>query len=125
MKEREYGDYVEDILESIKAIEEFVEGMNFKDFEKDKKTVFAVIRSIEIIGEATKNIPTSIRNNNPKIPWKEMAGMRDKVIHEYFGVDLNVVWNTIKEKISQIKPLMKDMIKNLDKNNNKLKQETK
>ena len=77
MKEREYGDYVEDILESIKAIEEFVEGMNFKDFEKDKKTVFAVIRSIEIIGEATKNIPTSIRNNNPKIPWKEMAGMRD------------------------------------------------
>ena len=113
MKEREYGDYIEDILDSIKSIEEFIKGMNFDDFENDKKTVFAVIRSIEVIGEATKNIPKSIIEKYPKIPWKDMAGMRDKVIHEYFGVDLKVVWKTIKEKIPVVKPLVQEVLKSL------------
>ncbi|MFH1539237.1 MAG: DUF86 domain-containing protein [bacterium] len=91
MKEREFGDYVQDIFDSITAAEEFVEGLEFKDFKKDRKTVFAVIRAIEVIGEATKNLPESFRKKYPEIPWKDMAGMRDKLIHEYFGVDVEIL----------------------------------
>jgi uncharacterized protein with HEPN domain len=84
MIKREYADYLQDILESIEALEEFVKDMRLKDFKKDRKTVFASIRCFEIIGEATKNIPRSIRNKYHDMPWIEMAGMRDKLIHEYF-----------------------------------------
>jgi len=92
---REYGDYIQDIMDSIDAIEEFVKDIEYDDFEDDKKTVFAVTRAIEIIGEATKKIPVSLRNKYPQIPWKDMAGMRDKLIHEYFGVDVDVLWKTV------------------------------
>jgi len=114
MKNREYGDYVEDILDSMNAIEEFVKGMDFEDFKKDRKTVFAVVRGIEIIGEATKNIPESIRDRYPDIPWKDMAGMRDKVIHEYFGVDLGVVWETATRHIPEIMSLIQKVLKDME-----------
>ncbi|OYT53958.1 MAG: hypothetical protein B6U72_04190 [Candidatus Altiarchaeales archaeon ex4484_2] len=113
MKKREYGDYVEDILDSIDAIEEFVKGMIFEDFKKDKKTVFAVVRAIEIIGEAAKNIPKAVMEKHPQIPWKDMAGMRDKVIHEYFGVDKQVVWETVKHDIPDLKSLIKKILDEL------------
>jgi uncharacterized protein with HEPN domain len=77
--------------------------MDFNDFVKDRKTVFAVIRALEIIGEAAKNIPLQVKNRYPQIPWKEMAGMRDKVIHEYFGVDLKRVWSTVNNDIPSLK----------------------
>lgn len=115
MKNREYGDYVEDILDSINAIEEFVKGMNFEDFTKDKKTIFAVVRAIEIIGEATKNIPKSVRNKYAEIPWRDMAGMRDKVIHEYFGVDLEVLWETATRHVPEIKPLIQKVLEGMEK----------
>ncbi|MCD6256889.1 DUF86 domain-containing protein [Candidatus Aerophobetes bacterium] len=107
MKRRDYRDYLQDILNSIKDIESFIENMDFKDFSKDKKTINAVIRSIEVIGEAAKNIPKSIRDKHPQVPWKKMAGMRDKMIHEYFGVDIEILWKTVKEDIPSLKPLMK------------------
>jgi len=72
-----------------------------------------VIRGIEIIGEAAKHIPNSARNKYPEIPWKDMAGMRDKITHEYFGVNLKVIWKTVKEDISQLKPLVQNMLKDL------------
>ena len=107
MKRRDYRDYLQDILDSIKDIESFIENMDFEDFSKDKKTINAVIRSIEVIGEAAKNIPKPIRDKYPQVPWKKMAGMRDKMIHEYFGVDIEILWKTVKEDIPSLKPLMK------------------
>jgi len=116
MRKREFGDYLQDILDSIDAIEEFVKEMEFEDFARDRKTTFAVTRAIEIIGEATKHIPKSITDIHPEIPWKDMAGMRDKVIHEYFGVDLKVVWKTVTQSIPEIRPLIKKAFKEVEEN---------
>lgn len=115
MKGRDYRDYIKDILDSINDIENFTRGMAFKKFLKDKKTVNAVIRSIEIIGEASKKIPNSLKKKYIKIPWKKMAGMRDKVIHEYFGVDLNIVWKTIEKDIPELKRKVRKLKSGLDK----------
>ena len=87
---REIGDYIEDIIGAIDKVTNFVKNVSYEEFIRDDKTVFAVVRAIEIIGEAVKNIPDDIRENYPQIPWKDMAGMRDKAIHEYFGVKNSV-----------------------------------
>ena len=79
------------------------------------KTIFAVIRAIEIIGEAVKSIPEDARKECPEIPWNGMAGMGDKVIHGYFGVDIKVVWDTIEKRIPEIKPLFEKMLKDLER----------
>ena len=80
--------FLEHILESIKDIEEYVRGTTREEFMNSKKTQDAVIRRIEIIGEAAKNVPEDIKKHHPDIPWKRMSGMRDILIHGYFGVDL-------------------------------------
>ena len=87
--------YVEDILKSIEKIKRCTAGMSFKDFIRDEKTIDAVLRNLEIIGEVAKNVSEEIRQKYPQIPWKEIAGMRDRLIHAYFGVDLEIVWQTI------------------------------
>jgi len=79
--------YISDILQQMEYALEFIQGITYEQFVGDKKTINAVLRSIEVIGEAAKNVPEGIRARYPDIPWKEMAGMRDKVIHFYFGVD--------------------------------------
>ncbi|KKK82916.1 hypothetical protein LCGC14_2798630, partial [marine sediment metagenome] len=84
MRKREYRDYLNDISESIDDALSFVEGMTFKDFKKDKKTIYAVVRSIEIIGEASGKVPKRVRDKAPDVPWVEMKGMRNKIAHEYF-----------------------------------------
>ena len=108
-----WEDYLEDILDAVEAIEEFILDIKYEEFLRDRKTSFAVVRSLEIIGEAAKNIPDSVREKYPDIPWKDMAGMRDKMIHHYFGVDYLVVWKTISEDIPLIKPIIKGILNNI------------
>jgi uncharacterized protein with HEPN domain len=103
VKKREYRDYLQDIYDAINDIATFIEDMTYEDFLKDKKTINAVIRSIEVIGEASKQLPKAVRDKNPSIPWKKIAGMRNKIIHEYFGVDIEIVWKTAKKQIPVLK----------------------
>lgn len=112
---RDYTDYIDDILNSIEEIEEFIEGMDFETFNSDRKTINAVIRSLEVMGEAATKIPTDIREKYTDIPWSKMAGMRNKLIHEYFGVDLEIVWTVCTDEIPPIKPLLIAIQNNIKK----------
>ncbi|NIM16039.1 MAG: DUF86 domain-containing protein [Candidatus Aminicenantes bacterium] len=112
---RDYTDYINDILNSIEEIEEFIEGMDFETFNSDRKTINAVIRSLEVMGEAATKIPTDIREKYTDIPWSKMAGMRNKLIHEYFGVDLEIVWTVCTDEIPPIKPLLIEIQNNIKK----------
>jgi uncharacterized protein with HEPN domain len=87
--------------------------MSFEDFLKDEKTQFSLIRAIEIVGEASKKIPKNIRDKHLEIPWREISGMRDKLIHDYFGVDANVIWKTAKEDLPQLKIQLENMLSKL------------
>ena len=114
MTERDYGDYLQDILDSIRDAVEFMEGMTSEDFQKDRKTVSAVLRSLEVMGEATKRIPQSLRDQYPDVPWKKMAGMRDKLIHEYSGVDLGIVWEAVKNDLPPVQNLVRNILKDFN-----------
>jgi len=110
---RDYKLYLKDILAASNAILHFIDGMDFEQFCDDDKTVSAVIKKLEIIGEAAKKIPPEITLSSLEIPWKEMAGMRDILIHSYFGTEFAAVWNAAKfsipELISQIEKLLKNL----------------
>ena len=107
---RNYRLYLKDILNAMENIEEFVEGIDFEKFREDDKTSSAVIRKFEIIGEATKHIPGELREKYSQIPWKAMAGMRDRLIHFYFGIDYKLVWRAIKERLPKLISLLKKVI---------------
>ena len=104
--------FVRHILESIINIENFMKDVNKKSFLKNKEKQSAVIRQIEIIGEAVKNLPRSFKGEYPNTPWEDIAGMRDKLIHNYFGVNSETVWSTIKEDIPILKIEILTLLKN-------------
>lgn len=110
---RDISLYLKDILQNMGDAEEFIQGFSYDQFVSDKKTLNAVLRSIEVIGEAAKNVPDEIRTKYPSVPWKEMAGMRDKLIHFYFGVDREAVWLVVRERIPGLKPLIEQILRDL------------
>lgn len=94
----------------MELAEDFVSGMTYEKFVNDKKTNFAITRCIEIMGEAAKHVPANVRQKYPDIPWKDIAGMRDKIIHLYFRVSLEKVWLVLKEDIPALKPLIQKVL---------------
>ncbi|RLC61046.1 MAG: DUF86 domain-containing protein [Chloroflexi bacterium] len=106
--------YLRDILDAFYNARQFVEGLSYKKFVTDRKTISAVVRELEIVGEATKQLPASVRKKYPDVPWSDMAGMRDKLIHFYFGVDMEIVWETVKARIPDLEPLIEDVLSNLE-----------
>ena len=118
---REFIDYINDIMDSIEKIQEFTKNMEFNEFISDDKTNYAIIRCFEIIGEANKSIPQEIIKNHQTIPLQEMAGIRDKLIHGYFGANLKVVWKTINEDIPDLKLKITQILQNLSLDENKKK----
>ena len=111
---RDYLVYLDDIWDAMDKAEMFVEGMTYEQFEDDLRANFAVTRALEIVGEATKRLPTSFREQYPDIPWKDMAGMRDKIIHGYDNVNLRIVWDVVKQDIPRIKPQIQQILANYE-----------
>jgi uncharacterized protein with HEPN domain len=112
---RDHTLFLKDIIRAMESIEQFVEGMSLDALMHDDKTASAVIWKFEIIGEATKHIPNSIQEKHTEIPWKSMAGMRDRLIHAYFGIDYTLVWDAINIEIPDIKPKLQEVLAELEK----------
>ena len=109
---RDYTLYLKDILAAIESIEGFIAGLDLDTFQTDDKTTSAVMRKLEIMGEAVKQLPEEIRQEHSQVPWKEIAGMRDKLIHFYFGIDYPLVWNAITERLPQVKQEIQKLLRN-------------
>ena len=110
MPVRDWKLRIEDILEAIDDIGRFTDGMNHESFCSDTKTVKAVLYSVAVIGEASRLIPAEVQLEHPEIPWREMSDIRNVVIHEYFGVDLDILWDTISDDLPPVVPLLKGIL---------------
>lgn len=110
MSERDYTDFIQDIIDAIHAINEFIKDMSFEDFSKDDKTVSAVTRKFEIIGEAANRIPKTVQKKYKDIPWSYMVGMRNKIIHDYDGINLMIVFDSAKEDLNKVLPALERLI---------------
>lgn len=113
---RDYSLFIKDIFQAITDIESFVSDIDFNAFYSDRKTRSAVVHEIEIIGEATKNIPKSVRDRYKNLPWQDMSKMRDKISHFYFGINYEIVWKVIKERLPEIKMAIEKILKDLTEN---------
>ena len=113
---RDYRHYISDILDCIQKIKLFVGDMIYEEFVEDDKTASAVVKKIEIIGEAAKNVPKEIREKYSELPGSDMARMRDKTIHFYFGTDYEIVWRVIKDRLPEIEPRIVRILKDSEGN---------
>ena len=112
MSKRDWGILLEDILEAIRKIEKYTKNLSRDDFIKNSMVADAVVRNLEIIGEASKNIPAEVQKNLPHIPWKKLSGIRNRIVHEYFGVDLSIIWFIIENELAQLKQTILKELKN-------------
>ncbi|XRP97636.1 DUF86 domain-containing protein [Methanocaldococcus sp. 16A] len=114
MSKRDSKAFLYDILEHMDDIINFTKDMDYEDFLNNKAIKYAVVRCLEVIGESVKNLPFELREKYPHIPFKELAGMRDKLIHQYFGVDYAIVWETAKYEIPILKKEFEKILKELE-----------
>lgn len=113
MKKRDFRDFLADILNAIRDIDRFVGDMEFEAFVKNREKVYSVVFCLLIIGEVVKNIPEAIKEKYPEIPWRRIAGMRDKLIHGYFTVDFEKVWETVKRDLPPLKKTVNKILKKI------------
>jgi uncharacterized protein with HEPN domain len=106
----EFLDWIKEILDAMEKAVVLLDGVTFDRFEADFRINFAVVRALEIIGEATKRLPEQVRQRYPDMPWRGMAGMRDRIIHGYDTVDHQIVWDVVKRDIPQIEPRMRQIL---------------
>ena len=110
MSKRKISLYIDDINDSIKNIEKFTKGISFEEFAKSRLLIDATVRNLEVIGEAARNISGEIRTKHPQIEWRDIVGMRNRIIHEYFGVDLEIIWKAVKEELPELKKQIRKII---------------
>ena len=110
MPPREWRLRVDDILGAITRIQQYVEGLTFEQFEADQKTVDAVVRNLEVIGEAVRHLSVNREDLPGETPWVDIAGMRNILIHEYFGVDMKIIWHTIVEDLPKLKVQVRGLL---------------
>ena len=110
MSKRDSVLFLYDILECIEKIERYISGITYEDFERDERTIDAVLRNLEVIGEAARNIPLEIRNRYYDIPWRKIVALRNVVIHQYFGVDLENIWKIITEDLPDLEEKVRSML---------------
>ena len=113
-REKDDKVYLIDILNNIELIERFVGNKTKSQLKKDIKTIYGILRALEIIGEAAKQVSQNIKRKYPEIPWREMAGTRDKLIHHYFGIDFDIIWDIVKKDLPDLKEKIKKILKNLN-----------
>lgn len=110
-KKRSDKDFIGDIQEAMKAVALYTKGLTYKAFLEDRKTQDAVVRNFEVMGEAAKNISPAFRGKYPDVPWKEISGLRDKLIHFYFGIDYKIVWNITRKSLPKLRKQIKTIAK--------------
>jgi uncharacterized protein with HEPN domain len=111
MSPRLWHHRINDILEAIDKIHEYVKNKDFEAFRADSKTIDAVIRNFIVIGEAARNIPEEVAAKHPSVPWRLMSDMRNFAVHEYWGVELKTIWETIEKDLPPLVPLLKEVVK--------------
>jgi uncharacterized protein with HEPN domain len=109
MSERPVDLLLSDILESIDRIPQYIKGLTFDDFSNDHKTIDAVVRNFEIIGEAANRLPDKFREEHPQVPWHKIVGLRNRIIHDYFGIDLNIIWQIIHSDLPALRQTLSEM----------------
>jgi len=110
-KKRRDTDFIGDIQEAMELSALYTKGLTFRKFLEDRKTQDAVVRNLEVMGEATKNLSSSFKAKYPDVPWKTLAGLRDKLIHFYFGIDYKIVWNITKKELSTLQKHIDEILK--------------
>ena len=103
---RDVSLYLEDMVEAIRRVLEYTEGLTRESFLRDQKTIDAVVRNLEVLGEAAKHVPEAVRSRHDSIAWKKIAGLRDVLAHDYFGIDEDILWDVVSNKVVGLGPLL-------------------